>query len=48
VGRKGWLYQAISATAKILAVVCILLAMGFVVGRYTMIANVAHYDGDHP
>ena len=33
---------------KIFAAVCILVAIGFVVGRYTMISDVAQYDGDHP
>ncbi len=33
---------------RIFAIICILVAIGFVIGRYTMITNVAHYDGDHP
>jgi hypothetical protein len=33
---------------KIFAVACILVAVAFVVGRYTMITDVAHYDGNHP
>lgn len=33
---------------KIFTVACILIAIGFVAGRYVMYTNVAHYDGDHP
>jgi hypothetical protein len=33
---------------KILAVICILLAIGFVVGRYTMWNEAARYDASHP
>jgi|UPI00031C286A hypothetical protein len=33
---------------KILTVACILIAIGFVAGRYIMYTDVAHYDGDHP
>lgn len=40
--------RAMHRHAKIFAIACILVAIGFVVARYTMITDVAHYDGDHP
>jgi hypothetical protein len=33
---------------KLLAIACVLVVIGFVAGRYVMINQVAHYDGDHP
>ncbi len=33
---------------KLFAVACILIAIGFVVGRYTMWNQAAHYDAEHP
>lgn len=33
---------------KLFAIACILVAIGFVAGRYIMITNVAQYDATHP
>jgi hypothetical protein len=32
---------------KLFAIACTFVAVGFVVARYTLITNVAHYDGNH-
>jgi hypothetical protein len=33
---------------KLFAVACVLVAIGFVAGRYVMINQAARYDADHP